>query len=68
MDRIGPTGISSGLHICITSNLVFVFVQLSIASKTSFNLVNRVLGVAYSGSSTQEGLPIALHILGQAAA
>ena len=44
-DNIGPTGISKGLHISITSNLVLVIVHDSIVSNISFNLGSLLAGV-----------------------
>ena len=46
MERIGPTGMSSGLHVSITSRFVFVTVHSSIRPKISSSLPRRSGSVA----------------------
>ena len=46
IDRIGPTGMSSGLQMSMTSNLSLVMVQASIVAKISFSRGSRAFGVA----------------------
>src|ERR1700722_7177539 len=58
IDKIGPQGMSCSLSNAIASNLVLVEVHASTAADTSFSLGRRPLGVAKSGSVSQDSLPM----------
>jgi hypothetical protein len=46
IERIGPTGMSSALHLSMTSNLVKVMVHCSMVAKIALSRGRRAFGVA----------------------